>query len=114
MLEDVVVELEVWVLEVVEEFVEDVVEDEVEDGVELLDLVVEVEVEPLELRTMPTPPAIAMMTMTATAAAILPIPLREVLTINHKNKRGSIFKTYLGGPTRLRGLLRPGFPLSLR
>ncbi len=41
MLEDVVVELDVWVLEVVE-FVEDVVEDEVDDDVvELVEVVVE-------------------------------------------------------------------------
>ncbi len=54
-----------------------------------------------------------MMTMIATAATILPIPLREFLGINHKKKRGSIFKTYLGGSTVFEGPLGRGVLPSL-
>ena len=106
-LEDVVVDEleEVWLVEVVEAVVEDAVDDEVEDDVVVLE-VVEVVVAPLELRAMPTPAAITRTTMTATAAAILPIPLRELLAINRKNKRGSIFKTSQGGSTFFEAPLR--------
>lgn len=94
MLEDVVVdELDVSLLDVVETTVEDIVLDELE--VRTLE-VVDVEVVPSNLRAMLAPRAITTTTRTAKATAILPIPLREVLTINRENKRGSIFKTYPG------------------
>jgi len=102
-LEDVVVdELEVSLLEVVETTLEDVVVDEEEisllEVVEVVE-VVELVVGPSNLKAMLTPRAITTMTRTAKATAILPIPLREVLGINRKNKRGSIFKTSPGSST---------------
>lgn len=76
---------EVKLLEVVETTLEEVVVEELE--VAMLDVdVVEVGEEPPNLIAMLAPRAITTMTRTPKAAAILPIPLREVLCINRKNK----------------------------
>lgn len=74
---------EVTLLEVVDTTLEDVVVDEAEE-VSLVEVVESVEVVAglSNLRAMLAPRAITTTTRTAEAAAILPIPLREVLTIN--------------------------------